>query len=144
MWRLKHPPRPKRSSAQVGEMNGIERRFQAEVVDPLLGNGTVQRAYYETFNLRLAPRTDYRPDFALLFTDGLFVFVETKAGWVKDGEIKAHYTDDARVKIKVAAEIFPEFGFVGAMHHKNLRGGWSYECFTIDPIEWSQRLGLKV
>lgn len=41
-------------------------------------------------------------------------------------EIKGFREDDARVKIKVAARLFPEFAFVGVQRRK---GEWVEERF---------------
>lgn len=60
------------------------------------------------FNLRLADNTYYRPDFlAMDFDKGLEVH-----------EVKGWWTDDALVKIKVAAEQFPIFKFIAVSYKK--------------------------
>jgi hypothetical protein len=44
-------------------------------------------------------------------------------------EVKGYWMDDARVKIKVAAEMYP-FRFVAAKpKSKKNGGGWEYEIF---------------
>lgn len=57
---------------------------------------------FEGVTLRLADRTRYTPDF----------FVELADGTLELHEVKGFWRDDARVKFKVAAELFPMFGFV--------------------------------
>jgi len=57
---------------------------------------------FEPIKLRLAERTFYTPDFAVLKSDGLFELHEVKGFW----------QDDARVKWKVVKEKFWMFEFV--------------------------------
>ena len=56
--------------------------------------GRVKSFAYESVKLRLANRTWYTPDFIVVKPDGGLEFHEVKGFW----------RDDARVKIKVAAE----------------------------------------
>lgn len=127
VWRLKGVRQPH----VRGEMNGLERRFQAEYVDPLKLAKVLVDAHFEAMTFRLAKKTHYTPDFDLVFASGLLAFVECKAGWSTG---KAGYTDDARVKIKVVAEMYPHFAFVSAVHDR--KAGWRFECFNIDETEW--------
>jgi hypothetical protein len=70
---------------------------------------------FEAVKLRLADATFYSPDFAVMVADGTLEMHEVKGFW----------EDDARVKIKVAASLYP-FRFI-AIQHK--RGTWSVEDF---------------
>lgn len=70
---------------------------------------------FEAIKLRHAPNTFYTPDFMVHTTDGYIEMHETKGFW----------EDDARVKIKVAAEVFP-FRFVAITRSKD---GWKEEDF---------------
>jgi hypothetical protein len=70
---------------------------------------------FEAVKLRLADATFYTPDFAVMLADGVMEMHEVKGFW----------EDDARVKIKVAAAMYP-FRFI-AIQHK--RGTWSVEDF---------------
>jgi hypothetical protein len=70
---------------------------------------------FEAVKLRLADATFYSPDFAVMLSDGTLEMHEVKGFW----------EDDARVKIKVAASLFP-FRFV-ALTAK--RGTWQIEDF---------------
>lgn len=75
---------------------------------------------FEPHKLRLADRTFYTPDFGVLLMDGTFEF----------HEVKGHWEDDARVKIKVAAEQHWMFKFVAVRPVAKKRGGgWSREEF---------------
>lgn len=69
--------------------------------------------------LRLADNTFYSPDFAVMMSDGRMQMHEVKGFW----------QDDARVKIKVAADLYPfEFIAIKAKAKKN-GGGWEKEVF---------------
>jgi hypothetical protein len=70
---------------------------------------------FEGLKFRLADNTFYTPDFAVLMTNGELQMHEVKGFW----------TDDARVKIKVAAERFP----VAFYAVKKSREGWQWEAF---------------
>jgi len=76
----------------------------------------VEVVFFERIKLKLADRTYYTPDFMVLRSDGSLEMHEVKGFW----------EDDARVKIKVAAEQFPVFRFVAA---KKKGGGWVFEEF---------------
>ena len=65
---------------------------------------------YEAITLKLAPDTRYTPDFAVMLASGELEFHETKGGFVRD---------DARVKLKVAAAMFP-FRFYLAQKEKGV------------------------
>ena len=74
---------------------------------------------FEGIKLRLADATFYTPDFAVMLA----------AGELQLHEIKGFWQDDARVKIKVAADQYPmQFLGVTARAKKD-GGGWSYEWF---------------
>ena len=57
---------------------------------------------YESVRLRLARSTGYTPDFTVILADGGIQFHEVKGFW----------RDDARVKVKVAAEMYPWAKFI--------------------------------
>lgn len=71
---------------------------------------------FEAITLRLADRTTYTPDFVVMYPDRSIEVVE----------IKGFLREDANVKFKVAAELFP---FVFLMLRKKKvseGGGWEY------------------
>lgn len=70
---------------------------------------------FEAVKLRLADDTYYIPDFIVMLADGAIQMHETKGFW----------RDDARVKIKVAAALFP-FKFIAVQKHGD---GWKTEEF---------------
>jgi predicted nuclease of restriction endonuclease-like RecB superfamily len=108
--------RPRR---QPGTMNGTEKKYADELQLRLLAEEIVDWKF-EAVKLRLADKTFYTPDFMVLHNDGGIEFVETKG----------HWEDDARVKIKVAADRYFMFKFVALKPKtKKAGGGWSIEEF---------------
>lgn len=102
---LSSPPehlRPKR-----GRMNKTEAAY-AQHLHALQLAGKVKGWRFESVTLRLADATRYTPDF----------LVELFVGPLELHEVKGFWRDDARVKFKVAAELFPMFRFV-AVKRKN-------------------------
>ena len=101
---------------------GVMNRTEAEYYDYLCGKkftGEVTWCKFEGVKLRLADKTFYTPDFAVLLPDGRFQLHEVKGYWM----------DDARVKIKVAAELYP-FEFIAVKKRaKRDGGGWEVESF---------------
>lgn len=78
--------------------------------------GEVLEYRFEAMKLRLANNTFYTPDFMVILADTTIRFDEVKGFW----------RDDARVKIKVAAEQFPWFRFQAVSKDK---GQWLTEQF---------------
>jgi hypothetical protein len=95
-------------------MNGLERQYDAHLW-LLRHSGAVLWHKYEGIKLRLAEKTFLTVDFAVL----------TKDGFLEMHEVKGHWEDDARVKIKVAAAIYP-FRFLAVTKAGN---GWKVEEF---------------
>jgi hypothetical protein len=98
----------------VGHMNKTESAYAAEL-ELRKRVGEIVWYVFEGVKLRLADLTFYTPDFFLMRADGT---LECK-------EIKGYWEDDARVKIKVAASMFP-FRFTGV---KKTKAGWVEEEF---------------
>lgn len=94
-------------------MNGTE-RARAIVLEAQKRDGQLADWRFESVTLKLAPDCRYTPDFYKLHNDGSVEFEETKGFW----------RDDAKVKIRVAARLFPEFRFVAL---KLTRGTWTPE-----------------
>jgi hypothetical protein len=72
---------------------------------------------FEAIKLRLADATFYTPDFLVLPSDGI----------LEAHEVKGFWRDDARVKIKVAASLFP-IRFIAITRTKG--GSWVRESFS--------------
>lgn len=98
-------------------MNRTEMAY-ANRLDLLLRAGELLWYRFEGVKLRLADNTFYTPDFAVMRADGLLEMHEVKGFWA----------DDARVKIKVAAEQYP-FRFLAIRSAAKGRGHWETEVF---------------
>ncbi|WP_221775495.1 DUF1064 domain-containing protein [Sphingobium yanoikuyae] len=104
---------------KVGEKNRTEANYESTVLQPAMIAGEIVWYRFEGLKLRLADNTFYTPDYAVMRSDGL----------IEVHEVKGFWTDDARVKIKVAAEQYPfRFIAVRALPKKN-GGGWEREVF---------------
>lgn len=103
---------------KAGQMNKTEQAYAAGL-EARRAAGEVAWWRFEGVKLRLGDSTFYTPDFAVMLADGRMEMHEVKGFW----------TDDARVKIKVAADMYP-FQFV-ALRAKSKRdgGGWEEERF---------------
>lgn len=105
---------PPRTRPSPGSMNKTEVAYaQALRFRQLAGEIVSYR--FEALKLKLAANTFYTPDFVVTFPDR-----------IECHEVKGFWRDDARVKIKVAAQMFPEFVFVAVRSEK---GKWIYENF---------------
>jgi len=89
-------------------MNKLEARF-ARALDASVAIGIFHHWEYSTHKLRLADQTWYTPDFYVLAADGRIIFYEVKGFW----------RDDARVKLKVAADKYPQYWFVAVQEKKS-------------------------
>ena len=84
---------------------------------------------YEPIKLRLAQNTFYTPDFLEIGHDGTIWLYEVKGSWRgatrKTAKGSIHISQDkSRVKLKVAAKLYPWFRFVAVTKEK---GEWKYE-----------------
>lgn len=86
--------------AEAERMNKTEAAY-AERLDLLQRGGAIRRWRFEAVTLRLADGTRYTPDF----------LVEPYDGAPELHEVKGFWRDDALVKYRVAAELFPMFRF---------------------------------
>lgn len=103
---------------KVGVMNKTEAAYSA-TLEGRKSLGSVSWFKFEGVKLRLADNTFYTPDFFVMLT----------SGELECHEVKGYWQDDARVKIKVAADLYP-FQFFGiTAKPKKEGGGWSYEQF---------------
>lgn len=81
-------------------MNETEKLY-SQYLDNLQRNGDITAFWYEPVTLHLAHRTSYKPDFMVLLP----------TGEIEIHEVKGFMRDDARVKIKIAADKYP-FKFI--------------------------------
>jgi hypothetical protein len=101
---------------KTGERNKTEQRYEDEVLRPGMLVGEILWFRFEGVKLRLADNTFLTVDYAVLPADGVLTMVDVKGG-------QAVIQDDARVKMKIAAEAYP-FRFQYAYPGK---GGWTIE-----------------
>lgn len=103
----------------TGTMNKLETAYDAHLRE-LTHAGEILWHKFEGVKLRLADNTFYTCDFAVL----------PKSGVLEMHECKGFWQEDAKVKIKVAASIYPfKFIAVKARAKKN-GGGWEREEFS--------------
>lgn len=103
---------------KAGEMNKTEAAY-ASRLSALQAAGEIQWHRFEGLKLRLADNTFYTPDFAVMAADGV----------MECHEVKGHWQDDARAKIKIAASMYP-FRFIAVkVKPKRYGGGWAVEEF---------------
>jgi hypothetical protein len=101
-----------------GQMNGTEAAYAQHLHQMKLA-GSVIDFWFESWTFKLADACRYTPDFAVLMADGM----------VELHEVKGYWEDDALVKIKVAAEMFP-FRFLAVQKiAQKAGGGWSIREF---------------
>jgi len=101
-----------------GIMNKTEACYAA-YLEQLKKAGDVAWYAFEGVRLRLAKQTTYTPDFIVMNADGTIECHEVKGA-------KAIFWDDAKVKVKVAAEMFP-FNFKVVYPSKT--DGWVWETY---------------
>lgn len=103
---------------KTGTMNKTEAAYAA-LLEAQKAAGEVAWYKFEAIKLRLADNTFYTPDFAVML----------RSGQLEMHEVKGFWADDARVKIKVAADMHP-FRFVAIRPKaKKDGGGWAVEEF---------------
>jgi hypothetical protein len=104
---------------KTGAMNKTEAAYVASVLDPGKQSGAILWWKFEGVKLRLADNTFFSPDFFVLLADGS----------LEAHEVKGHWQDDARAKIKIAADLYP-FRFIAVQAEAKKRGGgWKQEQF---------------
>lgn len=110
---------------QPGEMNKVERRY-ADRLELLKRAGEIEDFKFESIKLRLADKTFFTADFFVVMPDMTIELHECKGAKKKpNGEPGFWAEEDAKLKIKVAAEQWP-FRFVVVFPVKD---GWGREEF---------------
>lgn len=103
---------------KAGQMNKTEAEYGV-VLEARRQAGEIAWFKFEGVKLRLADSTFYTPDFAVMLTDGPMQL----------HEVKGHWQDDARAKIKIAADLYP-FEFIAVRKRaKRDGGGFAEEHF---------------
>lgn len=110
--------RPGKGRLRARGMNKTERRY-AQHLEQQLRAGELLWYRFEGMKFKLADKTFYTPDFALMRT----------TYEIECHEVKGHWEDDARVKIKVAAEMFPMRFVAVRLKTQREGGGWDIEQF---------------
>lgn len=103
---------------KTGAMNKTESSY-GEHLEWLKHTGKIAWYKFEGMKFRLADNTFYTPDFAVLLSTG-----ELEAH-----EVKGHWEDDARAKIKIAADMYPLRFIAVQPKRKKDGGGWKIEEF---------------
>ncbi len=101
---------------KTGAMNKTEAAYERDLRDAL-SLGDILWYRFEGVKLRLADKTFLTVDFAVLAKDGVLEMHDVKGA-------RIIYTDDARVKMKVAAEAYPFRFKVIFPKAKRDGGGW--------------------
>ena len=107
MKALTHPERTKMNKTEAAWADLLEGQKLA---------GLLLDYKFEAFKLRLANNTFYTPDFVVVLADRT----------IRVDEVKGFWRDDARVKIKIAAEQFPWLRFQAVTKNKSQ---WETEQF---------------
>jgi hypothetical protein len=103
---------------KTGQMNKTEQAY-ANHLKARAAVGEIAWFKFEGIKLRLADNTFYSPDFAVML----------QSGEMEMHEVKGFWQDDARAKIKIAADLYP-FRFIAVkVQAKKDGGGWQIEEF---------------
>lgn len=105
---------------KAGAMNQTESAYEHHLRKRQLV-GEIVWYRFEGLTLRLAERCSYTPDFVVMCADGQIELHEVKGS-------RAIFHDDARVKVKVTAELFP-FRMIAAYPRDRVFSGWDIEEF---------------
>ena len=103
---------------KTGQLNKTEAAYDKHLA-LMQHAGEIQWRKFEGLKLRLADNTFFTPDFAVMAADGVMECHEVKGFWL----------EDARAKIKIAADMYP-FRFLAVrVKPKKEGGGWEVETF---------------
>jgi hypothetical protein len=100
-------PRPLRRVP--GKMNKLEAEY-ADILVTQRVCGEIIDHKFEAVTLKIGPDCRYTPDFLVI-----------KPDCIEFHEVKGFWRDDAKVKIKVAAQSFPMFRFISC---EKIKGKW--------------------
>jgi hypothetical protein len=106
---------------KTGEMNKTEAAYEL-VLKARMQAGDVVWYKFEGMKFRLADNTFYTPDYCVLLSDGSLEMHEVKGA-------RAIFADDAKVKIKVAAEMYPMQFIACFPVPKSKGGGWEFDRY---------------
>lgn len=97
------------------DMNRTE-KARAQELEQLRNAGLIAAWWYEKWTFKLAKDCRYTPDFVIQDLNGSLRAEETKGFW----------RDDARVKVRLFASLFP----IPIRVLKKSRDGWTEEVFS--------------
>lgn len=107
-----------------GEMNKTEAAYALHL-EQMKRSGLIEWFSYEGIKIKLADKTFFTPDFAVMMPNGLIELHDVK-GTTRDKTTKQSkpfvHDDGSTIKIKVAAELYP-FAFVVTWFDKQY-GEW--------------------
>lgn len=103
---------------KAGQMNKTEQAY-ANYLEALKATGAIVWYKFEGMKFRLADNTFYTPDFMVLASNRQ----------LEAHEVKGYWLDDARAKIKIAADMYPVRFIAVKVRPKKEGGGWSIEEF---------------
>lgn len=106
---------------KVGAMNKTETAYAA-TLEQRKQAGEVVWFKFEGMKFRLADNTFYTPDFVVLLADGALEAHEVKGA-------RAIFQDDAKAKVKIAADMYPLAFVVAFPIPKNKGGGWEFDRY---------------
>lgn len=95
----------------ITKMNKTEFRY-AQNLELLKRAGVIMDYRFDVLNFRLAEKTFYKPDFIVVTKDEFQIH-----------EVKGFWQDDALVKFKVAADMYPWFRWKAVQW---IKGKWVY------------------
>lgn len=106
--------RPPRDRRATGEMNKTEAAYQLWLESEVQRGELLDVLPFESMTFKLAADMRYTPDFPVVLVDGTLELRDTKGSKRKkrDGVVigtEAYIEEDAKLKIKIAAERFPQF-----------------------------------
>lgn len=101
---------------KTGAMNKTEAAY-AQALQTRKHAGEIAWYRFEGIKFRLADNTFYTPDFAVMLADGA----------MECHEVKGFMQEDANVKIKVAADMYPFRFIVVRVKPKKAGGGWQIQ-----------------
>ncbi|MGB9149944.1 MAG: DUF1064 domain-containing protein [Burkholderiales bacterium] len=103
---------------KTGVMNKTESAYD-ERLKVLMYTKTILWYKFEGMKFRLADNTFYTPDFIVMHNNGE----------IEAHEVKGFWRDDARAKIKIAADMYPIRFIAVTMQSKKNGSGWDVEEF---------------
>lgn len=101
------------NSSDVLKLNKTEKQHHQNLLG-LQRSGELMWVGVQCVTLKLGDDCRYTPDFVVIHRDGT----------IEANEVKGFWRDDARVKIKVAARMYPWMIFTAVSKGK---GGWEHE-----------------